>query len=65
MLLLAADEGWKCLLFFALGPVIKGSPSGHQDFEWAHSVQLSSLKHSPGQRPSYLCRTVGGGGVEC
>lgn len=42
--ILAADEDWKCLLFFALGPVIRGSHSGHQDFEWAHSVQLSSLK---------------------
>lgn len=42
--ILAADEDWKCLLFFALGPVIRGSHSGHQDFEWAHSVQLSPLK---------------------
>lgn len=65
MLAVVADEGWKCLLLFARGPVIKGSHSGHRDFEWAHSVQLGLLKHSLGQCPSYLCRTVGRGGLEC
>lgn len=30
-------------------PVIRGPHSGHQDFEWAHSVQLSSLKESLGK----------------